>query len=602
MSLLRELQRRNVIRVATAYVVAAWLIIQVAETLFPVFGLSDTAMRLVVIVLAIGFVPVVIFAWVFQFTPEGLKLDTSAARAPASRSAGRRLDRAIIVTLVLGISYFALDKFVFAPERMAEREAAVAKHAAEETRKGFYGDRSIAVMPFTNLSADPEQEYFVDGVAEEVLNLLARIRQLRVISRSSAFALRGQDLEAPEIAEILDVGHILEGSIRRAGNRVRVTAQLIEARTDTHLWSKTYERELDDVFRIQDEIAADVAENLEIALLEPLPRSRYVDPEVLALTEQARMVLQARPSSAGERMRDLLSRALEVEPDYVPALELMSAAEFLRGYDNDISTEEARTRIESVERHIQELDPHNAWVGAGEAFDLQSEGRLEEAAQRYLQVLSNDMSNSEVVRIAGVFARIIGRTDVSERLLRHAVAIDPLCFQCLYQLSRTYWYAGKGDLAERVRDRYLKLGSGGNYHYGLMLLMQGKPQAALDYYRSLSETFTASAQWHAGMAMAWYTLGDTDKAQAEQERLLASGDEDRITLLAETAAWMGDKDKAFEWLAAVPVDINSSFGGFIFQPVYQSLHDDPRWDAFRESIDMSAARLDAIEFDPVMPE
>ncbi len=285
MSLFAELKRRNVIRVATAYVVSAWVIVQVAETTFPFFGFSDTAIRNVIIILAIGFLPAVILSWIFQFTPEGIRRDTGEHRTAPQTT--RLLDRVIIVALVLGISYFAFDKFVLAPERAAEREAEVARETEIRVRTGFYGDRSIAVIPFDNLSSDPEQQYLADGIAEEVLNLLARIRKLRVISRSSAFAFRDENLEIPEIAERLNVAHILEGSVRKAGNRVRVTVQLIEARSDTHLWSNTYERELDDVFQIQDDIAADVVANLQIELLGALPRIRHVDPEVLALTAQA---------------------------------------------------------------------------------------------------------------------------------------------------------------------------------------------------------------------------------------------------------------------------------------------------------------------------
>jgi len=190
MSLFRELRRRNVIRLATAYVVTAWLIIQVVETVFPAFGFTDKAIRIVVIVLGIGFVPAVIGAWIFELTPEGLKRDTEVRRRDDAKGAAssRPFDRAIALTLVLGIVYFAFDKFVLAPERATEREAEVAEHAVAEATKGFYGDRSIAVLPFDNLSAEPEQVYFVDGVAEEILNLLARVRELRVISRSSSFA------------------------------------------------------------------------------------------------------------------------------------------------------------------------------------------------------------------------------------------------------------------------------------------------------------------------------------------------------------------------------------------------------------------------------
>jgi TolB-like protein len=595
-SLFRELQRRNVIRVATAYVVAAWLIIQVVETLFPVFGLGDAWIRRAVILLAIGLVPAIALAWVFQSTPEGLKLDKGGQQSVPG--AGRRLDRAIIVTFGLAIVYFAVDKFVLAPERMAEREAEVAAAAVDEARKGFYGDRSIAVMPFENLSSDPEQAYFADGVAEEVLNLLARIRELRVISRSSAFALKGMQLEIPEIAERLDVAHVLEGSVRRAGNRVRVTAQLIDARTDTHLWSQTYDRELDDVFLIQDEIAADVARNLQIALLEP-PRSRYVHPEVLALTEQAKMLAETRPDDVGVKMVALLDEALAIDPDYVPALEWMVSANFLLRLGGGISIEEEQARYERLAEHARRMDPGNAFFDATDAYTLTDEGRLEEAAELYLQALSKDMSDSNLVRLAGGFARQIGKFDASKRLLEHAVAIDPLCFMCIYHLSRTYLYAGDYELAERARERYLAIGRGGDYHYGLLLLLKGEPQAALDHYASVQGRFPESPQYHAGMAMARHSLGETDKARAELEQLLNDTFREKANLVSEVAAWMGDADMAFEWLYKVE---NISHGGIIFHPLYRSLHDDPRWAAYRESIGRSEARLEAIEFDPVMPE
>ena len=163
---------------------------------------------------------------------------------------------------------------MFDPARDAAREQKVAERARSEAITGYYGNRSIAVLPFVNMSSDPEQEFFAEGISEEVLNLLAKIRELRVISRSSAFTFKGQDIEILEIAERLNVGHILEGSVRKAGNKIRVTAQLIEARTDTHLWSQTYDRNLEDIFALQDEIARDVTQNLELQLLQPLPRSR----------------------------------------------------------------------------------------------------------------------------------------------------------------------------------------------------------------------------------------------------------------------------------------------------------------------------------------
>ena len=595
MSLFAELRRRNVFRSATAYVVSAWLVVQVVETLFPVFGLSDESIRLVVIVLAIGFVPAVIVAWVFQLTPEGLKVDPGSGES--TPGASRMLDRIIIIVLVLGISYFAIDKFVLAPERIEEREAEIAEKAAEEARRGFYGDRSIAVLRFSNMSSDPEQVYFADGIAEEVLNLLARIRELRVISRSSAFALRDRNLQVSEVAEILDVGHVLEGSVRKAGNQVRVTVQLIEARTDTHLWSKTYTENLEDVFRIQDEIAADVTKNLQINLLQPLPHSRYVDPEVKALTEQAALLAQSRPEGAGESMYKLLSRALEIDPGHVPALELTMYATYFRGRAGDISAEEEQALYERTEERILELDPDNAFIDFSRAWELEVAGELEDAAELYLRGLSKDMTDSEEVRIAGGFARRIGKFDASRRLLEHAVAIDPLCFQCLYELSRTYMVSGDYERALQVRERYLALGPGGHYLYGMLLLLQGKPQAVLDYFAEPLDRDIGQA--HAIRAMAWHSLGRHEEAEAELGKLIAIDDSEVPLLAAEVAAWRGDADTAFEWLGKARTMI---VGRRIFMPVFAALRSDPRWDAYRDSIGMSAARLDAIAFDPAMPD
>jgi len=594
MSLFSELRRRNVFRFATAYVVAAWLIVQVVGTLFPIFGLADKASRLVVILLAIGFVPAVIGAWVFQLTPDGLKLDSGGTESAPGTS--RLLDRMIIVTLLLGISYFAIDKFMLAPGRIAEREAEVAAEAADEARKGFYGDRSIAVLPFANMSSDPEQQHFADGIAEEVLNLLARVRELRVISRSSAFSLRGRNLAVPEIAELLDVGHVLEGSVRKEGDQVRVTAQLIEARTDTHLWSQTYTENFDDVFRIQDEIAADVARNLQITLLQPLPRSRYIDPEVKALTDQARLLSQTRPDGVGAKMYQLLSQALDIDPDYVPALELMTYADYFRRQEGLIEVEVEQQRYKSIVEHVLELDPNNAMDDYTRAYDAEVAGRLEDAAELYLHALAKDMTDSDWIRLAGSYARRIGKFDASKRLLEHAVAIDPLCFMCLYQLSRTYLTAGEYDRALETRKRFLALGSGGFFHYGLMLLLSGKPRAALDYMNTLAETerdYMLPIE-----VMARYSLGEQAQAEAGFAALVARwGAEDPFTI-AQVAAWMHDTDAAFEWLASAP---REEVAVHLLNPVFESLHGDPRWDAFRASIGMSAARLDAIVFDPVMP-
>jgi hypothetical protein len=195
MSFFNELKRRNVFRVAAAYIVSAWLIIQVAETIFPLFGFSDTPARMVVILLAIGFPLFLIFSWVFEFTPEGLMLEKDVKREKGVKpKSGKKLDHIIIVLLAVALGYFAFDKFILDPARDDQIAQSARQEGRSEALVESFGDSSIAVLPFTNMSSDPEQEYFSDGISEELLNLLAKIPDLRVISRSSAFSFKGKDL------------------------------------------------------------------------------------------------------------------------------------------------------------------------------------------------------------------------------------------------------------------------------------------------------------------------------------------------------------------------------------------------------------------------
>ncbi len=268
MSFFNELKRRNVIRIAIAYVVVAWLLIQVAETIFPLFGFGDAPARIVVIVLAIGFVPALILAWVFEITPEGLRREADVDRnLSITQATGKKFDRIILVVLALALSYFAFDKFVLDPTRDQSIVDAARKEGRTEALVESYGNKSIAVLPFVDMSQDKDQEYMSDGIAEELLNLLARIPELRVISRSSAFAFKGKDIDIPTVARKLNVAYVLEGSVRKAGEQLRITAQLIEAGSDTHLWSETYDRKLENIFEIQDEISASIIDSLRVKLL-----------------------------------------------------------------------------------------------------------------------------------------------------------------------------------------------------------------------------------------------------------------------------------------------------------------------------------------------
>src|ERR1700682_2684594 len=252
-----ELKRRNVIRMAGLYLVGAWLLVQVAGTVLPMFGAPDWLPRTIVILLAIGFLPALIFSWVFEMTPAGLKRDEDVPPEQSiAPQTARRMDRMIIIVLLLALGYFAIDKFVLRPHQQRRPELSATANS-----------QSIAVLPFVNMSSDKEQEYFSDGLAEELLNQLAQIPQLRVIARTSSFSFKGKEIDVATIAKALNVANVLEGSVRKSANTLRITAQLVRASDSSHLWSQTYDRDLTDVFKVQDEIAGDVVAALKVKLL-----------------------------------------------------------------------------------------------------------------------------------------------------------------------------------------------------------------------------------------------------------------------------------------------------------------------------------------------
>ena len=254
-SFVAELKRRNVVRLAGLYLVGAWLIVQVAGTLLPMFGAPEWLARSIVILLAIGFVPALVFGWAFELTSEGLKRDDEVPRAESVAGRNeRRMDRMIIVVLVLALGYFAFDKFVLNQRRETAAVAAGLKSVPNE--------KSVAVLAFSNLSDDKGSEYFSDGISEELLTVLQKIPGLHVAARTSAFSFKGKNATAQEIGQKLGVARLVEGSVRKAGDVVRIAARLTQADTGEEIWSENYRRDLKDVFAVQTELAQTIVGQL----------------------------------------------------------------------------------------------------------------------------------------------------------------------------------------------------------------------------------------------------------------------------------------------------------------------------------------------------
>jgi len=335
-NLFGELSRRNVFRVGIAYGVASWVLLQFVDVISPILELPLWAPKLIFLILVIGLVPALIFAWAFEITPDGIKkeseVDRSGSIAPHT---GRKLNIVIIGSLVVAVGLLVMDR------QFSDPAQAIAISDTE---------RSIAVLPFVNMSSDEEQEFFSDGITEEILNSLASEKSLKVAGRTSSFAFKGKNEDLRRIGEALGVDHILEGSVRKAGTRVRITAQLIQVDTGFHLWSETYERELTDVFAIQDEIANEILKQLRSQLLADedviVVEAKRTNPVVYDLYLRAKQRIYTRNSAEITIAISELDKAIQLDPEYAPALAQRGVATMLMSEQSygDIPDDEANRR------------------------------------------------------------------------------------------------------------------------------------------------------------------------------------------------------------------------------------------------------------------
>ena len=463
MSLFAELKRRNVIRIAIAYAAFAWLIVQLVETVLPVFGVPDAVIRTLFILLAIGFIPALVFAWVYEMTPEGLKRETEVDRSLSiTPQTGKRLDKTIILVLGIALAYFAVDKFVLDPARDARM--------IEQAISGGIPDNSIAVLPFVNLSRDPDNEFFSDGVSEELLNLLAQADGLRVASRTSSFYFKGKEVDIPQIAERLSVRHILEGSVRQSGNLIRITAQLIDSRTDTHLWSKTYDRELDDIFAVQDEIAHRIVAEIRLKLGhsqligQPVGLSQTDSVEAYQLYLRGLSLLRLRGIENLRRAAELFEDATHIDPEYARAYEKLAMTYLLVPFYTDEPRPPWLERGEEAARKAIKLDPAlpGAHATLGAIYQAASVGfsRIDAEFSKALQLDPNHVTARQWY---GEFLMTVGRSREFLAAARAAHELDPLAPVVNASLAWAYLYNNDLEQAERFAETSLELGMGGTW-------------------------------------------------------------------------------------------------------------------------------------------
>jgi len=461
MGLVSELKRRNVFRMAALYLVSAWLTMQIAEVVIGLANLPDWIGPLILALLGVGLPIALVLSWFYELTPEGITLDEEVAEAAAIREVrGRRMDFVVIAVLCAAVIMFAYDKWW--PVEVLEQ--------------------SIAVLAFENMSGDPDQDYLSDGIAEELLNALAKIPELHVTSRSSSFSFKNQNVPIFEVAQQLNVSHVLEGSVRKSGERIRITAQLIDAVSDKHLWSETYDRELTDLFTVQDDIAGQICEALKVRLVES--SGKDVSPAVTRSAElaaydvylQGREILRSRNHRRYEEAGHLFLRALRIDPTFAEAHAMVAitvglAFERLNAEEQEYATNlaiEHLAKAEALNPDFPEL--HGAW--ASRAMHASNYAEAVVHLERALELNPNyaDAMNWLYISYAG-----LGRHEEAEQMLQRMFAIDPLSSLSLTRQFHRSVANGRYAEAHALADKMSVHGKAQTYWYrsNLSLFHQG---------------------------------------------------------------------------------------------------------------------------------
>ena len=606
MSLIGELKRRNVLRVGFAYLAGAWLVIQIAETLFPAFGLGDAAVRLVVIVLAIGLLPALIFAWVFELTPEGLMRESEVVRdSSVSAETGKRLDRAIIVVLGIAVVYFATDKFLLSPQREAgladsatpvvDEEAQVEQQAADPRPQ-----QSVAVLPFVNLSGDKDNEYFSDGLTETLMHMLGQISELRVSARTSCFAFKGKNVDVREIGSALGVANVLEGSVQKAGDRIRITAQLVRADDGFHLWSNSYDRTLDDIFAIQDEIATRISGNLEVTL---------TDSQKARLTERAALNADAyerylkgryfwnqRTNEGYRNAIEMFRQAIDLEPNYARAYVGLADAQAFVEVPGVSSIEQYETAFGTISKAL-EIDAELGEAHATMGLLLQNKDWDFAGAERqYREAIELSPSYASAFHWYGELLTQLQRIDEALGMLRQASALDPLSSAIRSDIGLTRYFARDFDSAIDALQQSIAADPsfGRTYHYLAKVLAHvGRYDEAVlaqqkAWVLSGDDPQEVDRRVHA-LEAALKESGGRAYWRQQLQLAEASRGPDWPVDVAELYVRLGERDRA---LALLEEGLTARKFAMLFlkvEPAWDDLRDDPRFQNLVRQIGFASA-------------
>jgi TolB-like protein/Flp pilus assembly protein TadD len=449
-------------------------------------------------------------------------------------------------------------------------------------------DKSIAVLPFVNMSPDKDQEYFADGIAEELLNLLAQVPDLKVIARTSSFAFKGQNISIAEIAKTLNVANVLEGSVRKSGNQLRITAQLVRASDSTHLWSQTYDRSMTDVFKVQDEIANAIVQALQIQLAGgELSRRKggTQNLEAYQLLLKARSARGLNNKSSLDAAADYLERAIKLDPDYGKAWELLSFTYHLKADNGYVPAKEGYERSRQLAQHALQLSPDLAEAHGQLAYIHLKHGDWAAVETELKRGLAIDPTNPFVLGYAGMLSYTLGRWDDAERQLRAALVQDPVNPYLMWNLGFAYYGAGQFAESESTYRKLLELRPDFLWtrgYLGKTLLMQGKPEAALAMVQQ--EAVEVERLYH--LAVVLQAAGRQAEADEALQALIAQWADTGAYYVAQTYAYRGENELALQWLERAYVQKDAALNEIFAEHLFKGMADDPRFKAFLRKMNL----------------
>ncbi|NND25291.1 MAG: hypothetical protein EX263_02860 [Flavobacteriaceae bacterium] len=571
----KELQRRHVVKAGIAYLVFTWLMTQVLSILIPVFEFPQSILKTAIIVMAVGFPIWLIFAWVYDFTPDGLKkTDDVTFDSDVHARKNVKLNRFIIAGLSVAIILLVVNQF-----RM--------KSEITEIKMAAFGTdfkSSIAVMAFADMSPQKDHEYFSDGISEELLNLLAKTPELKVISRTSSFSYKDKDVTATEIGEQLKVSHILEGSIRKAGNTVRITAQLIRTADGAHEWSHTYDRNLDSIFKIQDEIAARVCDELKLTLLGKDQKSQPVNTEAYTMYLQASHLTLQNTDKAYIAAEELIQKSLAIDSSYAKAWRLLASIYDTGTYNFSIwETHEGIPKGLHAAKKAIALDPSYGRAYANLASLQELSWQFNESAKSIEKALELDPNNAIILGIASLMT--FGDLEKGLALQEKAIQLDPLVYGNYFNLGFTNYRLNRFEEAEEAFKKFETYYPNWqilHYMKGMVSLGKGDLETALTEIEQETHKFFSLY----GRNFIYYALGRYEEADNVFKEFKEKFEKTDPANTADVYAFRGDYDKSFDMLYQAykikdPVLIEA-----LSYPNFKPMYDDPRWTKLIKMIDL----------------